>query len=358
MASIAGTYFTSWEYDITNQGYQLGPIVVIGTDNSVVVDGVTMNGAMVSGTMVSWSSGENNPSSAMLMFTIGTAPNPTTFSGTFWMSDEDPPSGTNFYGFDSQPQAPLSTWANTYYSYELVDGNNESLGNLVVADSTIIFSGTTIINPIYTGLYNSSTQQDTNELAWFTTDGNENNVAISFFSQSSGFNFNGNIWAAGASRPVGSAASVNNFFGTTQSAADADAVDAESVVAHVAEAVAVGLAVHAVFAAAKAAIGGNNQDDAADEAEGAADNVDNDAAPAEEAVGDADGGEDGAGDDGAGDDAADGGDEALDDIVHVAEDLIGLAATRNAAPSDTKGYKSKDASGLSSKQLLDLKDGE
>jgi hypothetical protein len=360
MASIAGTYFTSWEYDIPNQAYQLGPIVVIGTDNSVAVDGVTMSQAMVSGTMVSWSSAAGNPSSAMLVFQIGSTPNPTTFTGTYWMSGDDTPAGTNLYGFDSQPQAPLSTWANTYSSYEVADGNNESLGTLVISGTgtAITFAGTTIDNPIYTGVYDSTTQQDTNELAWFTTDGNENNVAISFFSQDDSFNFNGDIWAAGANRPVGPASTANNFFGTTQSTADADAVDDEANLAHAAEMAAIGIALQ-VMAGAGAAVGtammnmgaGGNEGNA-QVAQEVAQNVEHNAAPAEANAADA-----GAGDVGEAGDALDDLEELAED---VGEDLLeavagGVAQTPGTPPPGTRGRRSKDTSGLSAKELLNLK---
>jgi hypothetical protein len=348
MATIAGTYFTSWEYDISTESFQLGPIVVIGTDNSVTVDGVTMNEVLVSDIMVSWSNVGGNPSSAMLAFTFDSSLNAMTFGGDYWMSGDAPPSGTNFYGFNTQPQASLNNWANTYYSYELVDGNNDSLGNLVISGTTVTFAGQTINNPIYTGLYSNGT--DTNELAWFTTDGNENNVAISFFSQGDYLNFNGDIWGAGENRPVGSASAVNNFFGTTESASDADAVNAEALAANVAQAAAAAVAVQVVIAAAKAAMAGGNNDDAeADD--------DNDADAGDEAE--------------AGDEAAEGGDEAADvaeGVADVAVDavedvaevlMVALAAILvvepDTTPPDTNGHESKDASGLSAKQLMDLK---
>jgi hypothetical protein len=370
MTGIAGTYFTSWEYDITTQSFQLGPIVVIGTDNSVVVDGVTIVGAMVFGTAVSWTSAAGNPSSAMVAFELSTSLNAMTFGGIYWMSGDDQPSAANFFGFNTQPQAPLNRWASTYYCYELAGGNNEPLGNLVISGTTAIFAGQTINNPIYTGLTTSAdgTSTDTNELAWFTTDGNENNAAISFFSQD-GFNFNGNIWAAGANRPVGSASTANNFFGTTQSAADADAVNVEAEAAHAVEEVAAAgalLAAMVLAAAAKIAelgVGGNDYFAVeALEAQARADNVEN-AAPAADEENDAGGDDDGGDDAGAGDDAAEaGGDDVLDDIVDAVADVLEVVAdllvvTPDTTPPNTKGRKSKNASGLSAKQLLDLKNG-
>jgi hypothetical protein len=349
MTSIAGTYFTSWGYDVTDSLYQLGPIVVIGTDNSVVVDGVTMTGAMVADTSVSWTSAAGNPSSAMLAFVFSSSVNAMTFYGYYWTSDDQQPPAVNFYGFDTQPQASLDSWAGTYYSYELVSGSNQTLGNLVISGTTVTFDGATINDPIYTGLYSNGT--DTNELAWFTSDGNESNVAISFFNSGGGFfNFNGNIWPAGASRPEGAASDVNNCFGTTQSAADADAVNAEADNAHNAEA-----------GAMMVAMGGANQNaeqaEEVEQAEEAEEAEEADEVEAEEADDAAEGGEDVA------DEVVEGVADVAEDVIEGAAEVLGLALAAilvvepDTTPPDTKGHKSKNASGLSAKQLLDLKNG-
>jgi hypothetical protein len=351
MASIAGTYFTTWES--SSKSFQLGPIVVIGTDRSVVVDGVTMNQAMVAGTMVSWSSAAGNPSSGMLQFLFDSSLDAMTCSGTYWMSGGNHPSAANFYGFNTRPQASLDTWAGTYSCAETVDGSEEALGNLVISGTTVTFAGRTISNPIYTGL--SANGTDTSELAWFTTDGNENNAAVSFFSQGNGRNFHGNIWAAGANRPAGSASAVNNFFGTTRSDSDTDAVGAEANLAHAAEMAAIGIALQVMAGAAGMAMMNMNAGDTpaaiAQHAQMAAQNVEQNAAPAEaQAL-------DGAGDVGDTGDAL----EDLEDIAEEnAEDFVeaaagGVAHTPGTTPPHARGGSSKKASGLSAKELLQLK---
>jgi len=358
--SIAGTYFTSWAYDVSTQSFQLGPIVVISTDNSVTVDGVAIQGPMVMATGVSWTSAAGNPSSAMLLFQYSSQFNAMTFSGTYWTTADSPPSGTNIYGFATQPAEGLSAWNNTYNSYETTSNNGqESLGTLIISSPNVTFAGKTINNPIYTGLTSASNNTDVNELAWFTSDGNDNNVAISFFTSSQNTGvvlFNGDIWSSNESRPEGSPPSVNNFFGTTQEASDAAQnaqVDEYAQDAHVAEMAAVGF----VMAAAMGYAGADNAQNAAQDAGQQADNnaqeAQQEAAPNNEGgVGENEGG----GENEPG--AQEGGEDALDEVADALGEVfeaVGFAVPpddRSAPP--TRGASSK-ASGLSARQLLTLK---
>ena len=361
--SLAGTYFTSWEYDIATNSYQLGPIVVVGSNNSVIVDGVTIKGATVSSTAIAWSSASGNGSSAVLAFAFSQSFDSMTFSGIYWTSGSSQPASTNIYGFITQSAflMPLEVWNDTYYCYENSDGNEQSVGELVVASPKITFAGKSIVNRIYTGLG----QANTNELAWFTSDGNENNVAISFFfspSDAGVMLFNGNIWPAGQSRPEGAASSVNNFYGTTQSEADAEAVDALANEAQAAENLAVNLAMQeALNQAAKAA---NQADENEADDDNADDNdLDNDVDDAADDVDDA-------ADDVAdvADDAADDVEDAADDadVADVAEDaevgadlaeaVMAVPATPDASAPVTTPRRRRKASGLSAKQLLGMRD--
>ena len=342
--SLAGTYFTSWEFDVSSGSYQLGPIIVISSSNAVTADGVTINGAMVTSSGVSWSSSSNNPSSAVLQFSFSTSLNAMTFNGEYWPADSTQPSATNIWGFATQPSAPLSSWNDVYYCYESSGNTEESAGQIVISAPTVMFAGRTINNPVYTGLDSSGT--DTTELAWYTSDGNENNVAISFFDSTSEPGvvlFNGNIWAAGAMRPMGAASSVNNFYGTTQSTADAAEVNQVANLAQAAENAAVNYAV-------QQAVGGNQQ--AADDAN------ENEAADDDAA---ADAGDDAAAD-AAGDAAADaGGDAALDVAAEVGLDLLVAALLAVEPTPDAKEPVATPpgttkTKGLSAKELAALKE--
>ena len=336
-SSIAGTYFTSWQYDTTSSSaFQLGPIVVIGSDNSVTVDGVAITGAMVAGPTVTWQSSSGNTSSAMLQFSFSSTYNQYTFSGVFWMSTDNTPSASNFFGFATQPSAPLTTWNGTYNCYQSTSQGMQSLGELVINGSSVTFGGVAITNPIYTGL--SSNGTDTNELAWFTSDGNEYNVAISFFNSTSNagvVEFNGNIWPDGSTRPEGAPSSTNNFFGTTESTSEDNAlVDEINNLAQAAQNALVFVAVEK----AVAAMAGDDANKAAAQDAGA--NADRNAQDADD---DAEDDED--------DDAEDDADDDDDD-----DDVDGEVAT---APLPGKPprvrARSPKASGLSAKELLALK---
>jgi len=279
--SVNLTYFTSWAYDLSSGSYQLGPIVVIN-DGTVTVDGVAITDVMSVGPMASWSISFGNPSSAVLAFTFSSTFNAMTFIGSYWLGNIAP-QGFNLFGFATQPSAPLSTWNGTYYCYETSGGSSQQLGNLVIDSPNVTFNGVPILNPIYTGL--SSNGNDTNELAWFTSDGNADNVAISFFvstSQSSdGVQlFNGNIWPDGSSRPEGAPSSVDNFFGTTQSAENAAVIEAAANMAQAGAQTAVNMA--EIAAEDYAAPGADENDNGGD---GAADDAEDDAA--DDAVDDA-----------------------------------------------------------------------
>jgi hypothetical protein len=359
--SVAGTYFTSWEYNTSTGSYQLGPIVVIGPDNSVAVDGVPINGAMVLPTSVSWLSGQGNPSSAQLQFQYSSQYSAMCFSGYYWTTADSQPSSVNIYGFATQPAVALSAWNNTYNCYESTDNSGEeSLGTLIISSPNVTFAGKTIINPIYTGLSASGT--DTCELAWYTSDGNDNNAAISFFNstQTSGVQlFNGDIWPSNESRPEGNAQSVNNFFGTTQEASD-DAqaaqvaqANGDAQLAHAAERAAVGAAVgFLVHVGVGQILAAANKADAQNAAENAGEN----AAAEEDAAEDdaaADAGDDAAD---AGEDAADAGEDAADEVTDdLLDALAGLEIAPDGGSTPKKPRGLKKASGLSAKQLLALK---
>ena len=359
--SIVGTYFTSWAYDVGTKSCQLGPIVVIGTDNSVVVDGVTIKNPMVLPTGVSWSSAAGNPSSAFLIFANNSQLDAMCFTGTYWTTADSPPSGTNIYGFATQPAEGLSAWNNTYYGYETTSNNGqEPLGTLVISSPNVTFAGKTINNPIYTGLTSTSNNTDVNELAWFTSDGNDNNVAISFFTSSQNTGvvlFNGDIWSSNESRPEGSPPSVNNFFGTTQKASDAAQNAQVNEIAQNAHDAERGVAKDAVELLVDEALGDADDGDNQEIAQNAGQQADNNAQEAQqEAAPNNEGGvgeNEGGGENEPG--AQEGGEDALDEVADTLDEAVGLAVPpddRSAPP--TRGASSK-ASGLSARQLLALK---
>lgn len=265
-------YFTTWAYDVSTNSYQIGPVITI-TPTYVVVDGVTIE-VTCAGMMVWWygASGGGNGSNGLLEIAYSQVFNAYTFSGTYWMAGSPPPPGTNLYGFATQPSAPLSYWNGTYHCYQIFGGNIQEIGEIVIASPAVLWNRNSVNNPIYTGL--SANGTDTAELAWFTSDGNPNNVAISFFvgtsSPDNGVQvFSGNIWPDGKTRPEGAPSSVNNFFGTTQTTEEAVLVDQ---LANMAQA-AVNVGMHLAEVDAEGGAGGPGAadgDDAADDAVDAA----------------------------------------------------------------------------------------
>jgi hypothetical protein len=260
MTALTGNYFTRWQYDANTSDLQMGPIIVIGADNSVLVDGVLLKQALVSTGSVSWFSGLGNPSSALLQFSQSSDLQAMTFTGVYWLADEPQPSSNNFFGFNSQPSTALTAWNNVYHCYQLINGTREPAGELVVSSPLVTYNGKSISSAIYTGYTYQG--NDSNELAWYTKDGNDDNVAISFFHSTDDpgvLLFNGCIWAADAQRLVGAAGSpetASNFFGSTQ---DKDQVDNDANHAHHAQTDAATVTVTAVVAAAAmnaAGIGG------------------------------------------------------------------------------------------------------
>lgn len=331
MASFAGTYFTSWEY--APGDYQLGPIVVVG-DDSVTVDGVAISGLAAFNGVVWWSAGSGNPSSAMLIFASSSNLGGTTFIGSYSPADS-PATGYNLYGFATQPSQPLAAWNDTYTCYDISGGTMNAVGELVINSPDVTFLGQAIANPVYTGL--NANGVDTAELAWFTTDGNQNNVALSLFSESDAQLFSGAWWSAGSNRPEGSPSVVSNLYGTTQSGDQAAIVyvaayDAQAVV-NAAINVATRVEADAGNPAAYEAGAENAGDDAAGDAAGnAAGDLEH------QAVDDA---------------AADAGEAAGDDLLEAA---IGGVVDRASQQAETSGHRmSAQASGLSARALLGLK---
>lgn len=325
MTNLAGTYFTSWEYEPGS--YQLGPIVVIGDDNSVVIDGVTISGTIVYESWISWSSSSVNPSSGFLQFSKSPTLEAMTFVGSYGLGSNS--LSGSLYGYATQPTTPLSTWNATYYCYSTV-GNLNYLGELVIDAPNVTFLGQAIANPIYTGINANGTE--TTELAWFTSDGNASNVAISLFTPAmpgveSPLLFDGVNWSDGTNRPQGVPTSVDNLYGTTQDG------DGAAVVFVIAQAVQ-----DAVNAGINVAMTAENA------AENPADAQDDDADGADDAEGDA---EDDA-DDAVADDAeADAGEGAGADLL----DAAGGDVDRSAPVEPSRG-----TSGLSARELLALKD--
>ncbi len=360
-SNISGTYFTSVEYDIPNKKYNLGPIVVVDTsNNSVVVDGVTIKSPMVTATQVIWMDSAGNPSSGLLTF--AESDSIMTFFGMYYLSGSAQPSANNIFGFNSQPDSPISTWNGTYYTTQKTGGTSTSLDNIVVSGDTITFGSVTIKNPIYTGY------QQSNELAWFTSDGNGNNVAISFTAsttQTGVLLFWGWIWQDGSTRPP---EDQTNFFGTTDS--DKNAADVAKDVGEAVGAV-VGIAGlgYKAYKAAKAAREEGQAEAGEEEAAG------DDAAAGEDAAQEGaeagqEAGEEAAAGEGeaeaateeAAEEAAEG---TAEEIAETAADFLEGAAEGAAAdavmgvpkhhnrPAKAKLPKAK--SGLSAKDLLRLK---
>ncbi len=341
-SNISGTYFTSIEYDIPNQKYNLGPIVVVDTsNNSVVVDGFTMQAAMITTTQVIWAENDNNPSNGILTFVESNGV--MTFFGYYYPAGTGQPSTENLFGFNTQSNTPLSNWNGTYYTTEKEGENSTSLANIVVSGSTITYGSATIKNPIYTGY------EDSNELAWYTSDGNSDNVAISFVASTSDpgtLLFWGWIWD-GDIRPEANQA---DFFGTTSSEQDAAEVAQD-----------VGVAVGAVVGLAAI---GNRLANAAKAAEqdGAAEVGEQDANAGDAGANEADADADAAGDAAADADAgADVGEEILATAEDIGEGLLeGLAllaalGTSRRIDVDAEPEMTKAKSGLSAQGLLRLK---
>ena len=349
MTPPVGTYFTSWQYDNASPSdFELGPILVVGSDNSLVVDGVTMKAAIVTSTLVQWSSMSGNPSSGILQFVFSQQLQAMTFNGIYWLQGQDPPASNNFWGFNTQPALGLASWNNTYHCYTSINKKNDPIGDLIVSSPTVTFDGKQIVKPIYTGLNNNG--NDTNELAWYTSDGNDNNVAVSFFNSASqpGIQLlNGCIWDAGANRLVGAAglpANADNLFGSTREDqnemenANLNEVEMEAGEAHQAQVGGVAAAAVAALAAAAAAAANVGVD--ADNAKAAQDVGKAQADEADEA-----------------DEAPDAADDDADDLEDATEDIAEdvEGTTANLGKVDSTKRSSKRPTGLSAKQLLDLR---
>ncbi|HVJ62385.1 MAG TPA: hypothetical protein VM555_06695 [Tahibacter sp.] len=206
--SYTGTYMTSWQ--LSDGTYTVGPVIVVDSEtSSLTVDGVAIANPTFTGAVVVWTS-SGNPSSGVLSFYTNNGVN--GFTGTYVEGSGPLPSGTNLYGTSATPSQALSTWNATYTTYNVSGGNSTKDGTLVIADPSVTYNQESVKNTIYTG-ESTTSGEPIEQLAWFTTGGNSENVVIQFSStESQGYlTFYGTKWTSGT-QP-----SEVNFTGTTAS---------------------------------------------------------------------------------------------------------------------------------------------
>ena len=167
--------------------YSLGPLIILGS-SSLTVDGITIQDYNLVVNSLSWSAKNGNPSSASLTFFVNTKTNANSFYGEYWTTAQPQPTDANAVG-EAVSSAPLSNWAATYYTANLV-------GNKWTKDSKLKVSADGTVN------YNQTIQNYTyggNELSWQMADGNAQNVVIAFSTNKSGkMEFYGFKWTTGA----------------------------------------------------------------------------------------------------------------------------------------------------------------
>lgn len=205
--SYAGTYMTSWQ--LSDGTYTVGPVIVVGS-NSLTVDGVAINDPTFTGAVVVWAASLNNPSSGVLSFYTNNGTN--GFTGTYVEGTGSLPQGTNLFGTSATPSQALSTWNATYTTYNVSGGTSTKDSTLVIADPSVTYNGQNVQNSIYTG-ESTSTGEPVEQLAWFTTGGNSENVIIQFSSTDS----QGYLTFYGVKWTTGTQPDEVNFTGTTAS---------------------------------------------------------------------------------------------------------------------------------------------
>ena len=179
--------------------YTLGPVVILNSQTSLTIDGVSIKDFNLVGNDLLWSASNGNPSTASLTF-YTSSKGSKGFYGKYWTTGEDEPSDDNASG-ETISSAPLSSWNDKYYAADLVNGKWQNSGTLTVSDPTVTYNKT-IKGYTYGG----------NELAWTMEAGNAQNVVISFLNDSKGNpEFYGYKWTSG-SKPT-----TANFSGTKDS---------------------------------------------------------------------------------------------------------------------------------------------
>ncbi len=283
MSTTSSYYITIYYPDGTISDGSYGPILeftITGSgmnDITAVSDGITINDPMQLTAEIMWQM-TNNPSSLQL--------DSTTFEGVYQPSNGAAASTTNLIALLASKQTAFTEWSAVYNGFQEVSTSPKtvtSLGQLVVASSGVVtFAGTVIKNPIFLMQKTSQQSDPVYQLAWFTSDGNGENVAISFTTDSddsSTLLFFGYLWSEGDNRPD---SPTYNFYGTTQNSTDAQQQANENLVDGLAN-IAEGVAAMMVIEAAKAAYNAvANKNEAADDAENAADDETGDAQDADQ----------------------------------------------------------------------------
>ncbi len=340
--STTTTYYATYFFpDYVPANCVLGPVLKVTitgvgiSDISVVSDGVNINSPSNLATEIFWLI-DNNPSGLQLVLSDLTG----QYQRTALL-----PVANNIAAYEADVVTDFSAWNG---SYQLVDNKENLTGTLGITDGTVSYNGTTIVNPLF--LSQAIEWGTITFLSWFTADGNEENVSISFNKTPRGLlNFFGFIWAEGENRPAGlGLISAYNLFGTTSTDAKGE------IVADLAAA-AVEVACYEANEAAKEDEEAEEEDaedeaeDEAEDGEDAGEEAENDA-DAEAEIGTEDG------EAGAEEATGEGDDAIIEATEEVTEVLIEVAAIAAEADMSAKlEYAPKGKSGGNISSLLKLK---
>ena len=222
--AIAGNYMTFIQG--SDGKWSSGPLIVIGQDTSVTVDGIAIVKPAI-GANVSWNASDGNPSSADLAFYTNASGQ--SCYGKYAQGSGPLPSSPNLSGTAQAAPQQLSNWNGTYntFTYDGSKWNKDS--TLVVDGATVTYNGQQISNYIYTGVAGTGGTKDLDQLAWFVSGGNADNAIVSLIV-SGGYNtFAGVKWDSGAEPAA------NNFSGTTAPTPSPPTITVEIVLALVAK---------------------------------------------------------------------------------------------------------------------------
>jgi hypothetical protein len=244
----SGTYMTSW-LQPDGKTYVPGPVVVDMSTQSVTLNGVVVNSPKFDTTTntVAWdafvsSAGVTmlaNSSSASLNFYQNSGVN--GFAGVFAQGTDPLPATNNLFGSASAAQKSLANWAATYNVF--LTPSTSSAGTMVVNGTSVTYLGSAVSNYAYTGEVPPG-MSVIDQLAWFTTGGNKQNMILQFGKDSSGeLTFYGMFWTGGnqpasinvtgttASTPTPPTISVALLALVTSSAATTEVVEVEVIAA-------------------------------------------------------------------------------------------------------------------------------
>ena len=216
-----------------------GPTIII-SGGVVKVNGVEIINPIYSESDLSWSTTDGNQYNANLHFEIVTA-DPSgqalpagsylgpQFHGFYWASGETQPTSVNISGKVGQPPdpsngdvpvtaTPLSYYASTLTTYlKNANGKYEPDSTMVIAvtgsTTTVTYNDMLIKNYTYSN----------ENLSWFTTDGNAQNVSVQMNYNKTvtkadptiGAQFAGERWDAGTTKPAS-----HNFYGQIGQSSD------------------------------------------------------------------------------------------------------------------------------------------